>query len=152
MVSQSKKNESQSGLKIVLISTAFYKLPRKRFLARFGLQNRPHRGPPIGINSNLALGCPSNTVFRPRLDQVQTKFRPSLDQVQTKNVFFTKSSDCSNNSCFSNKYKTLKTLSISFLALKFEFYGIDLPPRRFSARRFFFDRVQTWSKLGLNLV
>ena len=84
MVSKSKKNESQSGLKIVVISTEFYKFPRRRFLACFELQNRPYKGPSIGINSNLALGCPSNTVFRPSLDKVYSKFRPSSYQVWTK--------------------------------------------------------------------
>ena len=70
MVSKSQKNEPQSRLKTVVISTYFYKLPRTRFLARFGVQNRPQQGPTLGWNSYLAPGCPSNMVFRPSSGQV----------------------------------------------------------------------------------
>ena len=63
MVSKSQKNEPQSSLRTIVISTYFYKLPRRRLWGRFGLQNLLHKGPSIGIKSHLALGCPSNTVF-----------------------------------------------------------------------------------------
>ena len=70
MLSKSKKNEPQSSLKTVSISTYFCKLHRRRFLAHFGLQNRSHKGRSLGINSHLALGCPSNTDFGPSAGQV----------------------------------------------------------------------------------
>ena len=69
MVSKSRKNEPQSSLKTIVVSTYFYKLPRWRFLARFGFQNRFPKGPSLGWNGHLAFGCPSNTVFRPSSDQ-----------------------------------------------------------------------------------
>ena len=55
MVSKSQKNDPQSRFKTIVISTCFYKLPRTRFLARFGIQNRPQQGPPLGWNSILRL-------------------------------------------------------------------------------------------------
>ena len=70
MVSKSKKNEPQSSLKTIVVSTYFYKLPRSRFLARFGLQNWSPKGPTLGWNCHLAFGCPSNTVFRLSSDQI----------------------------------------------------------------------------------
>ena len=79
MVSKSEKNVPQSSLKTIVVSTCFHKLPRTRFLARFGLQNRAQQGPSFGMNSHLALGCPSKRVFGPSSDQIQTNFRPGLD-------------------------------------------------------------------------
>ena len=70
MVSKSQKNEPQSSLKTIVISAYFYKLPRRWFLAAFGIQNRPPKGSTLRWNLIFRLA-----VHQIRfLEQVQTQF------------------------------------------------------------------------------